>query len=88
MRQVKKLQKTTELLIAKAPFARLVRDVAESHKADLRFQGSAVLAIQEATESFLITLLEDANLAALHAHRVTTLPRDLQLVRRLRGERI
>ena len=87
LRQVKKLQKSTELLIAKAPFSRLVREIAESHKAGLRFQSSAVAAIQEATESFVISLLGDANLTALHANRVTALPRDLQLVRRLRGER-
>ena len=87
LRQVKKLQKSTELLIAKAPFSRLVREVAESGKAGLRFQSSAVAAIQEATEAFVVSLLSDANLTALHANRVTALPRDLQLVRRLRGER-
>ena len=87
LRQVKRLQKSTELLIAKAPFSRLVREIAESHKAGLRFQSSAVASIQEATEAFVISLLSDANLTALHANRVTALPRDLQLVRRLRGER-
>ena len=85
--QVRKLQKSTELLVAKAPFSRLVREVAETHKAGLRFQASAVAAIQEATEAFVVSLLSDANLAALHASRVTAMPRDLQLVRRLRGER-
>jgi len=88
LRQVKKLQASTALLIARAPFSRLVREIAESHKAGLRFQSSAVAAIQEATESFVIGLLGDANLTALHANRVTALPRDLQLVRRLRGERL
>lgn len=88
LRQVKKLQKTTELLIAKAPFSRLVRELSESHKIGLRFQSSAIAAIQEATEAFVISLLSDANLTALHANRVTALPRDLQLVRRLRGERL
>jgi histone H3 len=88
LRQVKKLQQTTGTLIARAPFSRLVREIAESHKAGLRFQSSAVAAIQEATESFVIGLLGDANLTALHANRVTALPRDLQLVRRLRGERL
>ena len=87
LRQVKRLQKSTELLIAKAPFARLVREVAEAHKAGLYFQSAALAAIQEATEAFVISLLGDANLTALHANRVTTMPRDLQLVRRLRGER-
>ena len=88
LRQVKKLQKSTELLIAKAPFSRLVREIADSQKVGLRFQSSAVAAIQEATEAFVVSLLSDANLTALHANRVTALPRDLQLVRRLRGERL
>ena len=87
LREVKRLQKSTGTLVAKAPFSRLVREVAEQHKAGLRFQASAVAAIQEATESFVVSLLSDANLTALHANRVTALPRDLQLVRRLRGER-
>ena len=87
LREVRKLQKSTEALVAKAPFARLVREIAESHKAGLRFQASAVAAIQEATESFVVSLLSDANLSAVHANRVTAMPRDLQLVRRLRGER-
>jgi histone H3 len=86
LREVRKLQKSTELLVAKAPFSRLVREIAETHKAGLRFQSTAVAAIQEA-EAFVISLLSDANLTALHANRVTALPRDLQLVRRLRGER-
>ena len=87
LREVRKLQKSTEALVAKAPFARLVREIAESHKAGLRFQASAVAAIQEATESFVVSLLSDANLSAVHTNRVTAMPRDLQLVRRLRGER-
>jgi histone H3 len=87
LREVRKLQKGTSTLIAKAPFSRLVREVADTHKAGLRFQASAVAAIQEATEAFVISLLSDANLSALHAGRVTAMPRDLQLVRRLRGER-
>ena len=87
LREVRKLQKSTDLLVAKAPFSRLVREIAETHKAGLRFQASAVAAIQEATEAFVVSLLSDANLAALHANRVTAMPRDLQLVRRLRGER-
>ena len=87
LREIRKYQKGTELLLRKAPFSRLVREVAESHKAGLRFQASAVAAIQEATESYVVSLLSDSNLAALHSGRVTAMPRDLQLVRRLRGER-
>ena len=74
LRQVKKLQKSTELLIAKAPFARLVRECAEAHKAGLLWQSAALSAIQEATEAFVVSLLGDANLTALHANRVTALP--------------
>ena len=87
LREVRRLQKSTDSLIAKAPFSRLVREVAESHKAGLRFQASAVAALQEATEAFIVSLLSDSNVVALHANRVTAMPRDLQLVRRLRGER-
>ena len=87
LRQVKKYQKSTELLMRKAPFQRLVRELATSHKENLRWQGSAILALQEATESFAVGLLSDANLCALHANRVTIFSKDIQLARRLRGER-
>ena len=66
---------------------RLVREIALNEKADIRFQSSALNALQEATEAFLVTLFEDTNLAAIHAKRVTILPRDMQLARRVRGER-
>jgi histone H3 len=52
----------------------------------LRFQSSALLAVQEAAEAFLIGLFEDSNLCAIHARRVTIMPRDIQLARRIRGE--
>jgi histone H3 len=87
LRQIRRYQKSTELLLRKAPFQRLLREVAQSQKEGLRWSASAVAAIQEATESYIIGLLSDANLAALHARRVTAMPRDLQLARRLRGER-
>ncbi len=87
LREVKRYQKTTELLVKKAPFQRLVREIAAAHKDGLRFQSAALAAIQEATESYVISLLSDANLAALHAKRVTAMPKDLALARRLRGER-
>lgn len=87
LREVKKYQKGTELLIQKAPFQRLVRELATAQKEGLRFQSSAVLAIQEATEAYVISLLADTNLSAIHAKRVTIQPRDVQLALRLRGER-
>jgi histone H3 len=88
LREVRKLQKSTESLIAKAPFRRLVREVAEAKfKTGLRFASTALDAIQEATEAYVVNLLEDANLCALHANRVTAMPKDLMLAKRLRGER-
>lgn len=87
LRTIAKLQKSTDLLLRKAPFQRLVREVATAQKEGLRFAASAVAAIQEATESYVVSLLSDANLCALHSRRVTAMPRDLHLARRLRGER-
>merc|ERR1711964_320873 len=88
LREVRKLQKSTDSLIAKAPFRRLVREVTEDKfKAGLRFASTALDAIQEASEAYIVSLMEDTNLCALHANRVTAMPRDLSLARRLRGER-
>ena len=80
-------QKSTELPILKLPFQRLVRAIAQYFKTDMRFQSSAVLALQEAAEAYLVGLFEDTNLAAIHAKRVTIMPKDIQLARRIRGER-
>ena len=87
LREIRKYQKSTELLIRKLPFQRLVRDVAENYRSDIRFQSSAILALQEASESYLVGLFEDTNLCAIHAKRVTIMPKDMQLARRIRGER-
>ena len=87
LREIRKYQKSTELLIRKLPFQRLVREIAQDFKTDLRFQSSAVMAIQEAAEAYLVGVFEDTNLAALHAKRVTILPKDIQLARRIRGDR-
>lgn len=87
LREIRRYQKSTELLIRKAPFQRLVREIAQDYKTDLRFQGSAVLALQEAAEAYLTGLMEDSNLCAIHAKRVTVYPKDLHLARRIRGER-
>ena len=86
-REIRKYQKSTELLIRKLPFQRLVREIAQDFKTDLRFQSSAVLALQEAAEAYLVGLFEDTNLCAIHAKRVTIMPKDIQLARRIRGER-
>lgn len=87
LREIRRYQKSTELLIRKLPFQRLVREIAQDFKNDLRFQGSAILALQEAAEAYLVSLFEDTNLCAIHAKRVTIMPNDIQLARRIRGER-
>lgn len=86
LREIRKYQKSTNLLIRKLPFQRLVREVTQKLRVDLRFQSTALLALQEAAEAYLISLFEDTNLLAIHAKRVTIMPKDLQLARRVRGE--
>ena len=70
----------------KLPFQRLVREIAQDFKTDLKFQSSGLMALQEASEAYLVRLFEDAYLCAIHAKRVTLMPRDINLARRLRGE--
>lgn len=85
LREIRNYQKSTELLIRKLPFQRLVREVAQDYKCDLRFQSAAILALQEAAEAYLVGLMEDTNLCAIHGKRVTIMPKDMQLARRIRG---
>lgn len=90
LRQIRKYQKSTELLLRKLPFQRLVKEIAQTFNArdyDLRFQSSAIAALQEAAEAYLVGLFEDTNLCAIHAKRVTIMPKDMHLARRIRGER-
>ncbi|KAJ2234869.1 centromeric DNA-binding histone H3-like protein cse4 [Coemansia sp. RSA 1722] len=95
LREIRMFQKSTDMLISKLPFARVVREIAQDYVGDythsgtpsgLRWQSSAILALQEASEAFLVHLFEDANLCALHAKRVTIMQRDIQLARRIRGQ--
>ncbi len=79
-------KRSTEMLIRKLPFQRLVREIAHDLNPTLRFQSSAISAFQEATEAFLVSLFEDTNLCAIHAKRVTIQSKDMQLARRLRSE--
>jgi histone H3/H4 len=79
-------QKSTELLINPRRFTRLVREIAQEYKADLRFQRHSLAGIQQACEGYAIGLLDDTNLCAIHAKRVTIKPSDILLVRRLRNE--
>lgn len=87
LREIRRYQKSTDLLLRKLPFQRLVREIATDFKNDLRFQGTAILALQECAEAYLVGLFEDTNLCAIHAKRVTIMPKDIQLARRMRGER-
>ena len=88
VREIRRFQKSTDLLIRKLPFQRLVKEIAQHIKTDLRFQASAVLALQEASEAYLVGVYQDTNLCAIHAKRTTIMPKDMQLARRIRGERL
>ena len=83
LREIRKYQKSTDLLLRKLPFQRFVREVTQNVRGDLRFQAAALAASQEATKAYLIGLLEDSNLCAIHARRVTIMPKDLQLSQRI-----
>ena len=87
LKDIRHFQGSTALLIRKLPFQRLVREIAQDFKTDLRFQSAAILCLQEATEAYLVRLFDDANLCAIHARRVTIMPKDILLARRIRGER-
>ena len=86
LHEIRHYQKSTALLIRKLPFQRLVREIAQDFKTDLRFQAAAILCLQEAAEAYLVRLFEDTNLCTIHAKRVTITPRDLLLARCIRGE--
>ena len=89
LREIKKYQKSTDLLIRKAPFQRLVREITQDitdHR-NLRFQSAAIMALQEAAEAYLVRLFENGLICAIHAKRVTVMPRDFHLVQRIRDEK-
>ena len=87
LKDIRHYQGSTALLIRKLPFQRVVREIAQDFKTDLRFQSAAILCLQEAAEAYLVKLFDDANLCAIHARRVTIMPKDILLARRIRGER-
>lgn len=87
LREIKRYQKSTDLLIAKAPFQRLVREIAERYNSEIRFQSSALFALQEAAEVYLVGILEDTGICAIHANRSTIMKKDMDLARRIRGDR-
>ncbi|OWF51874.1 histone H3.3-like [Mizuhopecten yessoensis] len=87
LREIRMYQKTTELLIRKLPFQRLVREISlKISKFNYKFKVAALASLQEACEAFLVGLFEDTNLCAIHAKRITIMPRDIKLARRIRGE--
>ena len=85
LREIRKYQKSHEMLICRAPFQRLIREIHQDFKGDMRTQSAAVLALQEACEAFHYSLFEDTNYCAVHAKRVTVMPKDIKLVERIRG---
>ena len=87
LKDIRHFQGSTALLIRKLPFQRLVREIAQDFKTDLRFQSAVILCLQEAMEAYIVRLFDDANLCAIHARRVTFMPKDILLARRMRGER-
>jgi histone H3/H4 len=86
LQEIRFYQRNTELLIRRLPFARLVKEVQTYFfRKEFRWQAQAMLALQEAAEAHLVGLFEDANLCTIHAKRVTVMPKDIQLARRIRG---
>ena len=88
LRDIRRYQKSSELLIRKLPFQRIVKEILQNtFHSTMRMQSSAVAALQEATEAYIVGLMDDANLCAIHAKRVTIMRKDIQLARRIRGEK-
>ena len=86
LKEIRVYQKSTDLLIRRLPFARLVREIQLGMtRTPFRWQGTALLALQEAAEAHLVGLFEDCNYCAIHGKRVTIMPKDMQLARRIRG---
>ena len=85
LREIRKFQKSTDLLFPKAPFRRFVREICQDVTTNYRFQESSLLALQESAEAYLVGVFEDTNLAALHAKHTTIGPKDMRLVMRLRN---
>ena len=86
LKDIKKYQSNTEMLIRRLPFQKVVKEIVQKVREDLRWQSTAVLALQEAGETFLVGLLEQSNLCMIHAKRITIMPKDVQLVRCIRGD--
>ena len=87
LKEIQKYQKSTELLIQKLPFMHLVQELGQQFMVRIRFQGTTIMALQEASEAYLISLFEDSNLCAIHAKQCTIMLKDMQLAWRIRGEK-
>ena len=87
LREIQQYQKSTDLLIRRTPFQRVMYEIVRSFRNDLRIQAVAIKGLQEAAEAYLVGLFEDSNLCAIHAKLVTIMPRDVQLARRICRER-
>ncbi|KJP86329.1 hypothetical protein AK88_04048 [Plasmodium fragile] len=88
LKEIRAYQATTQLLIPKIPFVRVVKEITrlfELPNEQLRYTPEALLALQTASEAYLVSLFEDAYLCSLHANRVTLMPKDIHLARRIRG---
>ena len=96
LREIRRYQKSTENLIKWTPFQRLIREISQEYRiypdgpgtpsVQVRFQSTAIAALQEAAENYIVGLFEDLNLLAIHARRVTIMPRDIRLALRIRGD--
>ena len=87
LREIRRYQKSTELLMHKLPFQRLVHEILQGYGGGYRVTPAMMMALQEAAEAYLVQLLEDSNLCAIHAKRITIQPKDIQLARQIHGER-
>jgi histone H3 len=87
LREIQKFQKTTDLLIRKAPFQCLVKEIGQDlyRKSDLQMQSTALLALQEAAEYFMVDVFRDTNLCTQHGKHVTIMKKDIDLACRIQG---
>lgn len=84
LKEIYRYQKSTDLLIKKMPFRRVIRELAREINPELRFRSVALQTIQECAENFLVKLCEDSKLVAIHAKRVTMMAKDLLLILKIK----
>lgn len=86
LREIRRFQKSTDDLIPKAAIDRLIREIAQDYKTDLRFEPNMILALQSAAEAYVVDLFEKANTVAVTSGRVGIKVKDLKLARYILGE--